>query len=191
MPTIKMAVSKTVEGKREEIGVIDLYAPDLKEFGLAYEPKETDEKTGELVYEDLTASFLYSAILAATKANARNKLKNGTVELRPGASLPTTLVELVTPSEGNRGQSLVERRTLIGMFKEWAAALEKPQALKDALVILFDKPENLALQDADKRTKIKPYFEDFGNAVAERLTDWQVNYIQNVLSQCDAEEIQW
>lgn len=191
MQTIKMAVSKTVQGKREELGTVELYAPSLAELGLPYEPTGTDEKTGELVYEDHTAGFVYSAVLAAVKANARNKFAPGTITLRPGASLPTTLAELVAPTVSNKGQALVERRGLIEMFKEYASKLERPDALKAALVMLFDKPDNLALQDADKRAKIKPYFESFGNEVAERLTDWQANYIQGVLDQCDSEEIQW
>lgn len=191
MSTIKMSVSKTVNSKREELGTVELYAPSLQEIGLAYEPEGQSEETGELVYTDHTASFIYSALLAAVKANARNKFAPGTINLRPGASLPTTLAELVAPTVSNKGQALVERRGLIEMFKEYAAKLERPDALKAALVMLFDKPDNLALQDADKRAKIKPYFEGFGNEVAERLTDWQANYIQGVLDQCDSEEIQW
>lgn len=195
--TIKMEVSKTVEvagqAKRESIGFLELYAPTLEELGFEYKPASTDETTGELVYEDKVAAFLYNAVLAATKANARNKLdpKAPTLALRPGATLPANLEELVTPTVSNKGQALAERRALIESFKEWAHSLAKPDALKAALVMLFDKPDNLALQDADKRAKIKPYFEEFGNSVAERLTDWQANYISGVLDQCDAAELEW
>lgn len=194
MTMIKMAVSKTVNGKREEVGVQELFAPTLAEIIAAVtnaEPTGQDEKTGELVYEGRVESFLYSALIAQVKANARNKFMPGSTDLRPNAKLPETLEELVAPTVSNKGQALAERRALMDMFKEYAAGLAKPDAIKAALVMLFDKPDNLVLQDADKRAKIKPYFEEFGNSVAERLTDWQANYIEAVLNQCDAEEVNW
>ena len=194
MTQIKMAVSKTVNGKREEVGKQELYAPTLAEVIAAIqnaEPTGQDEQTGELVYEGRVEQFVYSALVAQVKANARNKFVPGTTDLRPNAKLPENLEELVAPTVSNKGQALAERRALIEMFKEFTASLAKPDAIKAALVMLFDKPDNLVLQDADKRAKIKPYFEDFGNSVAERLTDWQTNYIESVLNQCDAEEVNW
>lgn len=194
MTMIKMAVSKTVNGKREEVGKQDLFAPTLSELLAAIqnaEPVKQDDETGELVYEGRVESFLYSAVIAQVKANARNKFVPGSTDLRPNAKLPENLEELVAPTVSNKGQALAERRALMEMFKEFAQGLQKPDAIKAALVMLFDKPDNLVLQDAEKRAKIKPYFEDFGNTVAEKLTDWQTNYIENVLTQCDAEEVNW
>ena len=194
MSMIKMSVSKTVNGKREEVGKQELYAPTLAEIMAAIQNPEAakqDEETGELVYEGRVEQFVYGALVAQVKANARNKFVPGTTDLRPNATLPTTLEELVAPTVSNKGQALAERRALIEMFKEYTSGLSKPDAIKAALIMLFDKPDNLVLQDADKRAKIKPYFEEFGNSVAERLTDWQTNYIEGVLTQCDAEEVNW
>lgn len=196
MTAIQMKVSTTVKdasgkGQREEVGAVELFAPTLQELGLAYEPKEQDKETNELVYEDRTAQFLYNAIVAAVKANARNKFLPGTVDLRPGATLPSNLEELVAPTVSNKGQALAELRTLKEMFKEFATGLAKPDAIKQALIQLFGSESNLSLMEASKRAKIKPYFEEFGNAVAERLTDWQVNYINGILEACDKEDLAW
>ena len=57
------------------------------------------------------------------------------------------------------------------------------------LLMMLDKTDNLLLQDADKREKIKGYFVDFGNATAERLTDWQAAYLGAAIETCDGEEL--
>lgn len=189
---IKMPVSKNVtkNGKveRENVGVVALFAPALSDFGLSVEPTGQDATTGELTYATAQDQFLYNSLLAAVKANGRNRLVSGSTTLRPGAKLPTTLEELVTPSE-NTSTVLADRRALFDYFKGYLAAMDKPDNIKRLLTGFLEKPELLALQPEDKRQKIKPYFEQFGSEVEERLNEWQADYLINVIAQCDAEEV--
>lgn len=194
MAMVKLEVSKNVPAAggasvREKVGDVEIYVPTLKEIGIEVEPV-SEEKDGTLNYADNTHSFIYSALLAAAKQVSRNKLKPGTVEVKPGNALPTNLVELVTPSE-NTGNVLTERRNLLAMFKDWLVSLEKPENVKALLRTFLEKPETLLVQPLDKRAKIKPYYEAFGTAVEEKLSDYQGNYLMEVLAKCDEEEVEF
>lgn len=190
---IKLPISKTVEqangaNKREQIGEIEVYCPTLAEFGIAVEPVGKEED-GSLKYESNEAQFLYGAIVAAVKTATRNKFVGGTDTLRVGAKIAESLAELVAPATNNKGQALVERRALMDMFKQWIASSGKNEAVQKMLAMMLDRTDNLLLQDTDKRGKIKQYFVDFGNATAERLTDWQANYLSAAIATCDGEEM--
>lgn len=190
---LSMEVSKNVKKgdvtERELVGTVTLYSPTLKDIGI--EAEHTGRKDdGALVYADQTQQWVYNAILAAVKANARNRLQSGSTALRAGAKLPENLLELVTPSE-NTSTVLADRRALFDYFKGHLAGIDKPENVKKLLLTFLEKPEMLALQPEAKRAQIKPYFEAFGEAVFERLNEWQVNYLQGVLEQCDATEVEF
>ena len=186
--TVKLPISKTINSKREQIGEVEVYCPTLAEIGLTAEPTGKDED-GALIYESNLHSFVYSAVLAAVKTAARNKFQPQTDQLRVGAKIAETLEELVAPSVSNKGAALVERRALLDSFKQWIAASGRNEAVQKMLLMMLDKTDNLLLQDADKREKIKGYFVDFGNATAERLTDWQAAYLGAAIETCDGEEL--
>lgn len=186
--TVKLPISKTVNSKREQIGEVEVYCPTLTEIGITAEPNGKDED-GALTYESNLHSFVYNAVLAAVKTAARNKFQPGTDQLRVGAKIAETLEELVAPSVSNKGAALVERRALLDSFKQWVATTGRNEAVQKMLVMVLDKTDNLLLQDADKRDKIKGYFVDFGNATAERLTDWQAAYLSAAIETCDGEEL--
>lgn len=192
--TLLMPVAKneTKNGKttRVEVGTVEVFSPSLLAFGIQSEPTGLNEATGELTYASQQDQWAYNAIVAGVKANARNRLVAGSTALRPGAKLPTTLEELVTPAE-NTSTVLADRRALFDMFKNFLSTQGKSEAVNRLLVGFIEKPDLLALQPEDKRAKIKPYFEDFGNSVAERLNDWQGEYLMNVIEQCDAAEVEF
>ncbi len=188
---LTMEVSKNVQkgGQtvRENVGSVATYLPTLKDFGLDVEHTAINDD-GTLVYAELPHQWLFNAVAQQVKANARNKLKSGTTELKPGAKLPENLLELVTPSETN-STVLAERRGLIDYFKAHLATLSKPDNVKRLLMSFLEKPEILALQPEEQRGKIKPYFEDFGGAYEDRFTEWQTSYLMGVIEQCDAEAV--
>jgi hypothetical protein len=84
MNNFKMEVSKkaTVAGKPQYVkqGKVTIYYPLLADFGIAAEVKEIDEE-GFPVYSDAKLQYVFDAILAAVKAQARNKLVSGTAML--------------------------------------------------------------------------------------------------------------
>lgn len=191
--TIKMEVSKTVSkggaNVREKLGEVEVFLPGLAAFGdlSTVEPVRFEED-GTPVYATNELNWLASAVLGAVKTNARNKLVSGTLDLKAGNKLPENLEELVTPTD-NTNTVLAERRALLALFKEWVASLDKPEAVKKLLYVFLEKPDALAVQPAAKRAQIKVYFENFGAAVEEKLTDYQGNYLLNVIAQCDEEEV--
>lgn len=193
MATIKFELSQTVSegGKnvRQKLEDLAVYCPTLKEFGIDVEPVEFDKATGEAVYESNAHKFIYSAVVAAVKTAARNKFQPKSATLRVGAKIAETLEELVAPTVSNKGAALVERRQLLDMFKQWLAASGKPEAVQRLLLGMLDKTDNLLLQEADKKLKIQGYFNAFGEAVAERLTEWQIAYLQGAIEACEGEEI--
>ena len=185
---IKLPISKTVDSKREQIGEVTVFCPSLADFGIEAAPTGWD-KDGALTYASDVHNFLYGAVVAAVKTATRNKFQPGSDQLRVGAKIAESLAELVAPATNNKGQALVERRALMDMFKQWIASSGKNEAVQKMLTMMLDRTDNLLLQDADKRGKIKQYFVDFGNATAERLTDWQANYLSAAISTCDGEEM--
>lgn len=188
---LTMEVSKNIQkgGQtvREVVGSVSTFLPGLKDFGIDVEPVSVNEE-GVPSYAELTHNWLQTAITQLTKANARNRLKSGTTELKPGAKLPESLLELVTPSENN-STVLAERRGLFDFFKAYLATQDKSDTVKRLLSTFLEKPEMLAIQPEEQRAKIKPYFEAFGAEYDERFTEWQGNYLLGVIEQCDAEPV--
>lgn len=190
---IKFELSKTVSenGKntRQKVGELAIYCPVLSEFGIAVEPVDFDKETGEANYASQEHQFLYSAILQSVKTAARNKFQPGTTDLRIGAKIAENLAELVAPSVSNKGAALVEKRALIEMFKAFLTKQGKNEAVQRLLTGMLERTDNLLLQDADKRGKIKGYFVDFGNEVGATLSDWQIAYLGGAVEACDQEEM--
>lgn len=100
MKIIKMEVGTKQEqpdGKIKTVktGEVNLPVFDLSEFGIAVEPTGTDEG-GYSTYADEKLQFVYDSIAAATRADARNKLKADAT----GATISQTVEALI--SEGIR-----------------------------------------------------------------------------------------
>lgn len=182
---VKIEVAQTVDSKRIKVGELDIFAPSLRAFGIDIDPVGVEDD-GSLKYSELPVQWLYGAVLAAVKSNARNKLQKGSVELKPGNKIATTLEELITPAESGSAV-LAERRTLIELFKGYLAGLDKAENVKRLLLTFLEKPETLALQPAEQRAKIQVYFLEFGDKVEDKLTAWQGDYLVNVLAQCQPE----
>ena len=185
---IAFSLSKTVDGKRVELSKQTIFCPTLKDFGIALEPVRVEED-GSPVYESNEANWLYTAIQQQVKAQARNKFVPQSDTLRPGAKVAENLAELVAPSTGNKGAALVEKRSLLEMFRSWLAAQGKNEAVQKLLSTMLDRTDNLLLQEPGKREKVKAYFVEFGEAKVEVLTDWQVQYLTGAVEACDGEEI--
>lgn len=188
---LTMEISKLVgkEGEqkqREKVGEVSYYAPTLKDVGINSEPTKVDEKTGELTYASDLENFVYGALLTAAKTAARNKLMPATATVRNGAKVPTTLAELIAPAETS-GQALIDRRALVSLFKTHLAGLQISEAARSVLLNFFEKPEFLATQQPDVLARLKARYMTFAEEVSEKLTDWQGNYLVNVIEGCDAD----
>ena len=172
MKTFNMVVSKkeVVSGVAQyvEQGKIEVFYPLLSDLGFAVEPSKEDED-GFPVYEDAKAQYAFDAILAAIKAQARNKLVSGTANLKDGQSIATTVEELLASNTANRGDALAAVREMLQAFKAWLPSTGKKETVQAAVYDLAANRKGLALQTADKKQKFQGYLADF----AESLTPEQ------------------
>ncbi len=163
MQNFTMVVSKKEGGEYVKVGEVAIFYPLLSEMGLAVEPKETD-KEGFPVYEDSKVQYVFDAVLAAVKAQARNKLVSGTATLKPGLTIAET-VEQLLESGGRSGEALANRREFLAAFKAWVPTLGKSKGFSDQLISLASNAEALAVIEAAKREKFSGYLISFAETL--------------------------
>ena len=174
MKSFKMEVSKKEEvaGRPQYVkqGEVIIYYPTLEDFGINAEVKESDEE-GFPVYADSKMQYAFDAVLAAVKAQARNKLVSGTATLKDGQSIATTLEALLESNTANRGDSLAAVREMLAAFKLWLATTGKKESVQAAVYSLAANRTGLSLQSEDKKSKFLVYLSDF----AAKLTPAQAD----------------
>ena len=142
MRSFKMEVSKKENGAYVKQGEVEVFYPLLSELGIAVEPsgyvvldkdgKEVaamaDNALASPIYADEKVQYVFDAVLAAVKAAARNKLQSGTILLKDGASIATTVEELLATAERS-GEALVNRRDAIKAFVAFVPTTGKSAAV--------------------------------------------------------------
>ena len=128
MQSYKMEVSKKENGAYVRQGEIEVSYPLLNELGLSVEAEKNDEE-GFPIYTDEKVQYVFDAVLAAVKAQARNKLVSGTATLKPGLSIASTVEELLE-SGGNKGDALAAVREFLAAFKAWLPRLARVRRCK-------------------------------------------------------------
>jgi hypothetical protein len=155
-----MVVSKKVDGEYQEVGKVNIFFPLLSELGVAVEPKEYDE-AGFPVYEDDKVQYAFDAVLAAVKAQARNKLVSGTATLKDGLKIAESVEELLESGSGKTGEALAIVRDFLKAFKAWLPTTKKSEKVQAAVYELASNRKGLALQTVDKKSKFSVYLSDF------------------------------
>lgn len=168
MNTYKMEVSKKENGAYVKQGEIEVFYPLLSELGLAVEPTKNDEE-GFPIYSDEKVQYVFDAVLAAVKAQARNRLVSGTATLKPGLTIASTVEELLE-SGGNKGDALAAVREFLAAFKAWLPKTGKSEKVQTAVYELARNKASVALQSDDKKAKFSVYLSGF----AETLNAEQV-----------------
>lgn len=189
METIKIEVNKKVNGKYEPVGEVDIFVPTLEEAGFTGLTRAKDEAGADLmedglpVYSTDEANYVQAAILAAVKAQARNKLVPGTATLKDGQTIATDWAGLTAEAERN-GAALAAIRELKAKFAAWVAGLGKTQATQQVLTTLFGNKQALALQSPIHKEKMQGYVADFAESLdAATLASGQ-RYLQSLLDAC-------
>lgn len=193
MQVLKMPVSKTekVAGKNQYtlIGTVDIYYPTVEEiagFCQGAKVAKTDDE-GINEYESAEANWIQTAILSYAKANARNKLVSGSIELKDGLKIPTTWEEF-TAETGRSGEALAILREAKADFAEWVSKQGKSEAATKTLIILFNNRAALELQAAGTKGKMQGYVESFAESLSEERLDRLQKPIQSVLDACTVTE---
>lgn len=191
MQTLKQKISKTVNGKREEVGEIALVVPTLEdcaEFVAGAKIKEKDDE-GLPVYEKDEANWIFSAILSYAKAAARNKLVPGTVSLKPGLAIATSWAEFCAEGERNTGAALALAREARTMFTEWLSKQGKAENVVAVISQLFANRTALQVQSADKKEKMSAYVQAWAESLEAETLERMARPIELVLEACAAESV--
>lgn len=195
--TVSIEVNKkeVVAGKPQykPVGKINIFVPLLAAFGLTTEQAKDDkgallvDDDGLPVYTDDKLNYLQGAVTAAVKAQARNRLKPGTADLKDGAKIATNFEELLAAADrSNSGAALVAIRELKAKFSAWVASLGKSAAAQATLNTLFGNKQALALQTAQNREKMQQYISDFAETLEADMLERGGKYLQSLLDACSA-----
>jgi len=193
MQKITIDVSKKVNGKFAKQGEVEITVPiltDVLEFVAS--PVKKDEKGAEIfedglpVYESDKANWLQGAMLAAIKAQARNKLVSGTATLKDGLSIPTDWEGILAEGTRGGGEALAIAREAKAAFAEWMGKQGKSEAATATVVTLFSNKQALALQSEVNKGKVKSYVESFAESLDAALQERFEKPIMSVIDTCEA-----
>lgn len=168
---ITIDVSKKENGAFKKVGEQTIHVPLLADI-IAYvtSPIKKDDKGAEViedgipVYEADQANWVQGAILAAVKAQARNKMKSGTAELKDGQKIATNWEELC--AEGVRdGSGLALAREFKQAFADWIKAQGLSEAASNMLVTLVSNKAALLLQTQATKEKVRARLEAFAESL--------------------------
>ena len=164
MKSFKMEVSKKVDGAYEKQGEVEVFFPLLSDLGLSIDPASFDDD-GFPVYSDDKVQYAFDGVLAAVKAQARNKLVSGTATLKAGLTIATTVEELLESGGGNRGEALAINREFLAAFKGWLPSTGKSAAVQSLALTYAKNKEALQLADSDRKEKFGKYLTDFASSL--------------------------
>lgn len=163
MNVYNMEVSKKVNGAYEKVGDVAIYYPLLSELGFDVEPTGKDDD-GLPTYDD-KAQYAFDAVFAAVKANARNKLVSGTVQLKDGLKIAETVEELMAAGERS-GAALQNLRDFMNSFKAWLPSTGKDSKTQAALFDLVSSRKSLAIASDTIKGKVSGYLAQFAESMS-------------------------
>ena len=183
-------VTATVAGQkgRVKVGEFSVYMPFITRFAEVIEGAKITgaDSEGVPVYESDAANWLQRAVLALSKAEARNKLVSGSAEVKAGLKIPTTFDELVTPAEGSGSNALAAIADLSKGFTSWMESTGKPAAIIPTMGQLVRNKSAIGLQSEKVRTVLSSWLQEYGATATDAgaLTDYQQNYLVSLIEAC-------
>lgn len=156
----------------QEVGKIGIPIPTLEAFGVQAEKRERKEEDGEddglPLYKDDKMDWLFGAVVAAAKMQARNKLIPGTADLKDNNKIAQNFEELTAESErrGN-AEALKLAKEMRTAFASYVQTLGKTTQTQAVLIGLFGNKQALSLQADDKKAKFKDYLSKFAETLEE------------------------
>jgi len=158
----ELAVNAAGEKEYKKIGEQSINIFSLEEFGVTATPNEALTEEGLLEYANPVHAFIYSALVAATKAAAKNKMLPKSVTLRPGSKLAETLEELTAKSERVAGQAMILTKEFIAAFTKYLAESsgKKPVVQQIYLAMVKSRP-TISLSTPARREGLAAQLEQF------------------------------
>lgn len=219
MQALKLTIRETINAgkanaERVKIGDVEIFVPTKDEIlpviaGATIAQAEDDngkklvdangkpvpaaDEDGYPIYEDARANWLLGAIIAAAKAQARSRLQKGTVILKDGLKIATTLEELATAAGRDGGAALAAMRECREEFAKWTATTGKSAATQETLSRLFKNKDALSMQSASTKEKMRKYVEEFSVALSETDVEKLERFtrtIESVLEACQGDALE-
>lgn len=187
---ITIDVSKKENGAFKKVGEQTIFVPLLADI-IQYvtSPIKKDEKGNEViedgipVYEADPANWVQGAMLAMAKAQARNKMKSGTAELKDGQKIATNWEELC--AEGVRdGSGLALAREFKQSFADWIKTQGLSEAASNMLVTLVSNKAALLLQTQQTKEKVKARLEAFAESLDAATVEKFMRPLQSAVEAC-------
>lgn len=193
---ITMEISKRENKEFKKLGEVTAYVPLLKdivgtvaEATIAKDEKGNDKiEDGIPVFADDKANWIQGAILAAVKAQVRNKLKPGTAEFKDGQKSPENWEELC--AEGQRGgaAALALAREFKEKFAEWVGKQGISEAAANTLVTLVKNRDALSLQAQGVKDKVKARLDGFAESLSAEDLEKFMRPLEAAQQACEAVE---
>jgi hypothetical protein len=186
MKSLILDISKTENKKRIKVGEVAIVVPILEDIvAHVAGAKITGEEDGLPVYDNDPANWVMSAVVAYTKAAARNKLEPGTATLKDGAKIATNWEELCMEGDRNgNGAALQLAREVKDAFAKWVATLGKNEATQKIMVQYFSVKTALELATKENKAKMLAYVEQFAESLDEATAERYARPLENVAATC-------
>ena len=189
---IELNKKNATSGKYEKIGEQTIHCPTLLDvLPFITSPVKKDEKGAEVyddglpVFEDDKANWLQGAILAAVKAQARNKMVPGTATLKDGSKIATNWEELI--AEGVRdGSGLKLMHEFKKAFAEWVAKLGLSDATANTLIALVGNKTGLQLQQQSTKDKVAARLAAFAESLEIADAERFMRPMESAMKACEA-----
>lgn len=174
---LKLDVSKKVsigpdKNEYQKVGEVVVPVPSLEAFGIQADTRKRTEDDGDddglPLYMDEKLDWLFGAVVAACKMQARNKLVSGTAELKDGQKIASNFEELMAEGErkGN-AEALKLMKEAATSFAAYVQSLNKTAQTQALLIGLFRNRNGLAMQPDTQKAKFKVYLQQFAEQLAE------------------------
>lgn len=182
-----MEVSKKVNGEYQKVGEVELPVFGLEEFGLDVQATGKDEE-GLPTYATDALNWVFSAVFAAIKADARNKLVSGTATLKPGQKIASTIAELIAKSE-RTGAALAIAREFVKDFAAYLATRSGKNANVQAVLLSMVKNRaTIPLSSEARRNALLAQLSAFAETLDEEAIAKYQNIILAISEACTAVE---
>lgn len=172
---LKLDVSKKVsigpdKNEYQKVGEVVVPVPTLEAFGITAETRARTEDDGDddglPLYKEEKLDWLFGAVVAACKMQARNKLVPATAELKDGQKIASNFEELMAEGErkGN-AEALKLMKEAATSFASYVQSLNKTAQTQALLVGLFRNRSGLSMQPDNQKAKFKVYLEQYAESL--------------------------
>jgi len=178
-----MEVNKKVAGEYQKVGEVQVPIFGLEEFGLEVEATGKGED-GLPTYATDSLNFVFGALFAACKADARNKLQPGTATLKVGQKIASSVAELIEKAERAGAASAIAREFNKAFSAYLASSSGKSTAVQAVLAGMTKNRATIALSSEVRRNALLAQLAGFADTLSVEDTAKYQNTILAISEAC-------